>query len=714
VLDPFFRPVSAWVTGDLYIGGNHVGRGYVGAADLTAERFLPDPFQSAPGARMYMTGDRARYRADGTLEFLGRRDGQIKLRGYRIELSEIEATLCRHPHVHAAIAAVVPDQNGGKLLAAWVAVGQEKVPPQELRRFTLEFLPSYMVPNVFTCVDRFKLTSNGKIDRQGLPPAAEQGLHSAGTPLDETEENLLAVWRKVLGKEAVNVDNNYFALGGDSLRVVQVVHEARRYGITLRAMDILRHQTIRNLRKALQQEHRCELFPNGIPEALLPAAIDISSLPSDVDDFYPISKIQTFVLQKYSENQGSEGIYHVQECFHLEDPGFSLEALKAAFKAVIERHPVLRTVFSFKGPVPLQCVRKALPWKMLTTDISHLDRFAQESYVAEQILADRADLFDLDNIDVPLFRIVVFLRSDTQFSLLFSCHHAIMDGWGHQIFLNQLLEAYASTKSGRPPDLGNPNRTYHEFVNFERAVGGAEQVAQFWRSYLSGVEFPQLPDFVLPGLDETNDPIIISELPSEQNAALERLGREHAVSMQALLLAAWLELLRQWSGELLVTTGVISNGRSEYLADPLSAVGLFWNIAPVVSRDKLPLLQQADIVQKDLVDIQPYASYPLAQLIAENGGDELFYSAFRYLNFWNAKQIPEESGLRFLGAYVVDRYPFALTCTVGTSPSGRYIQLEYNPKVICMESVRNILHSYKNLLNEITQTATPVECNQSR
>lgn len=713
VLDRSLRPVSAWITGDLYIGGNHVGRGYIGAADLTAERFLPDPFQRVPGARMYLTGDRARYRGDGTVEFLGRQDGQVKLRGYRIELSEVEATLCRHPQVQAAIAMLVPDKNGGKLLAAWVAVGQAKVLPQELRRFASESLPSYMVPNVFTCLDRFKLTSNGKIDRQGLPPAIEQSSDNTGIPLDEMEESLLAVWRKVLGKESVNVGDNYFALGGDSLRVVQVVHEARRYGITIRAMDVLRHQTIRNLRKALQQERRYELFPDGLPEALPPELQDISSLPSDVVDFYLVSGIQAFVLQKYAENKGTDGIYHVQECFHLEDTGFSPEALEAAFAAVIERHPVLRTVFYFKSSPPLQCVRRALPWKVATTDISHLDSSAQEVYIAEQIRADRANLFDPADIDAPLFRIVVFLRSATQFSVLFSCHHVIMDGWGHQIFLNQLLESYASIKAGRAPELGKPDSTYHDFVNFEHAVGHSEQVAQFWRTYLSDVQFPPLPEFALPALDETNDPIIVSELLPEQNEALECMARERAISMQALLLAAWLELLRQWSGEPVVTTGVISNGRSEYLADPLSAVGLFWNVAPVVSRNQLPLLEQAGVVQKDLVDIQPYASYPLTQLIANNGGHELFYSAFRYLNFWNAKQIPEESGLRLSGIYVVDRYPFALTCTVGTSLSGRYIQIEYKPGAISLESVKDLLNSYKNLLDQLTQAAAPAECNVS-
>jgi len=344
-----------------------------------------------------------------------------------------------------------------------------------------------------------------------------------------------------------------------------------------------------------------------------------------------------------------------------------------------------------------------LPWKVLATDISHLDNSDQEAYIAEQIVADRTNLFDPANKETPLFRIVLFLRSPIEFSVFFSCHHAIMDGWGHQIFLGHLLEAYTSIKSGRAPDLGKPDNTYHEFVNLEHAIGRSEQAAQFWSSYLSGVQFPPLPGFVLPASDEANDPKIVSVLEPEQNVALERIVREHAVSAQALLLAAWLEVLRRWSGDSVVTTGVISNGRSEYLADPLSSVGLFWNVVPVVSRKELPVLQQAEVVQKDLIAVQPYASYPLLKLMAGNGGEELFYSAFRYLNFWNSKQIPKESGLRHQGSYIVDRYPFALTCTAGVIPSGRYLQLEYNPKAVSLGSAENLLNSYKTLLDEITQ-----------
>lgn len=709
VLDQSLRPVPAWIAGDLYIGGNCVGRGYIQSSDLTAERFLPDPFREVQGGRMYATGDRARYRSDGTLEFLGRHDGQIKLHGYRIELSEIEATLCRHPHVQAAIAMVIPNKSGGKLLAAWAAVGQARIASQELRQFASDSLPSYMVPSVFTCVDRFTLTANGKVDRQKLPPAAEPS-GTAGAPLDDVEESLLAVWQKVLGKEIVSVDDNYFALGGDSLRVVQVVHESRRYGITIRAMDILRYQTIRNLRKALRQERRYTLFPNGIPEASLPAPEGISPILPDIVDFYPVSGIQRFVLETYAKNRDLEGIYHIQECFHLEDPALSIEALKLAFEAVVQRHPALRTVFYLTSHPPVQCVRKTVSWNLVVKDISHLDDSEQETNIGEEIDADRRNLFDTANIHAPLFRVTIFLRSATQFSLLFVCHHAIMDGWGHQVLLNHLVEAYTKIKHGKISDLGEPDNTYHQFVTYEEAMRSSEQVSQFWRSYLSGISFPSLPDFVPPGAQEKEDPIVVAEFSSEQNAVWESVARENAVSMQALLLAVWLEVLRDWSGEPLVSTGVISNGRSEYLTDPLSAVGLFWNVVPIFSRTKLPLLQQAAVVQQDLVDIQPYASYPLPQLIAENGGQQPFYSVFRYLNFWNMKQIPEESGLRLQGTYFVDRYPFALTFTSGVSAIGRYIQIEYNPKSMSRECVKGLLGSYQALLDELTQAGiTPRE-----
>jgi amino acid adenylation domain-containing protein len=700
VLDESLRPVPAWVTGDLYIGGSSVGRGYIGTPDLTAERFIPDPFHQTPGSRMYVTGDRARYRSDGTFEFLGRRDGQIKLRGYRIELGEIEANLCRHPQVQGAVVTLLEDKNGEKALAAWVAVGQATVQLQEMRRFAMESLPGYMVPSFFTFVDRLKLNANGKVDRQALPPVAEQQTSKGSMPVDEVEESLLGALRKVLGKQNISVDDNYFSMGGDSLRVVQVVHEARRYGIAIRAMDILRHQTIRNLRKALQQERRSELLADGLPQ-IVPVTPQSGLLPPDAVDWYEISEIQSFVLEKYAANRGAEGIYHIQECFHLEDPTFSQQALETAFKTVVDRHPALRTVFYLKSSPPLQCVRHGLSWKVNVRNITDLDSSTQDVIIADEMRADRADLFNPGNPEEPLFRVVLFLRSSTRFSLMFSCHHAIMDGWGHRTFLNQLMDTYTQVKAGGSHNLGEPDNTYHQFVAFEKAICQSGQAKQFWRSYLSGAQFPSFPRFAAEPVAETDERIVGTQFAPEQTQALQCIAQENAVSMQALLLAGWLEALRQWSGEPLVSTGVISNGRSEYLSDPLSAVGLFWNIVPVISRDALPLLQQAAVVQKDLIAIQPHSSYSLPRLLSENSGRELFYSAFKYLNFWNTKAIPQESELHFVDACAIDRYPFALSCSAVLDYSILHIEVEFDPKATVTAPAKKLLDLYKRIVEEL-------------
>lgn len=707
VLDESLRPASAWVTGDLYIGGNSVGRGYIGMTELTAEHFIPDPFNLRPGSRMYVTGDRARCRSNGTFEFLGRRDGQIKLRGYRIELGEIEAALCRHPQVQNAVVTLIEDKNGEKALAGWVAVGHASVQPQELRLFVLESLPSYMVPSFFICVDSLKLNANGKVDRQAFPPVAGQETSKGSVPVDEVEESLLAAWRRILGKENISVEDNYFSMGGDSLRVVQVVHEARRYGISIRAMDILRHQTIRNLRKALQQERRSELLPDGLPQ-VAPVMPESGLLPPDAVDWYEISEIQGFVLKTYAANRGSEGIYHIQECFHLEDPTFLQQALETAFKAVVERHPALRTVFYLTSSLPLQCVRHGLSWNVNVRNIADLDSSAQDTLIADEMRADRAHLFDPGNPEEPLFRVVLFLRSNTRFSLMFSCHHAIMDGWGHRTFLNQLVDTYALVKAGGSPNLGEPDNTYHQFVAFEKAICQSDQAAQFWRSYLAGAQCPSLPGFASESAGDTDERIVGAQFPQEQTVVLQRIAQENAVSMQALLLAGWLEALRQWSGEPLVSTGVISNGRSEYLSDPLSAVGLFWNVVPVISRDELPLLPRAATVQKDLVAIQPHSSYSLPRLLSENPGRELFYSVFKYLNFWHAKAIPEESGLRFLGGCDIDRYPFVLCCSAVLYDSGLHVEIEFDPKVTAIAPTKRLLDLYKRILEEIAVKAEMV------
>jgi amino acid adenylation domain-containing protein len=703
LLNGSMKRVPAWMPGDLYIGGKSVGRGYVGEGALTADRFLPDPFYPLPGSRMYCTGDVARYRSDGTVEFLGRKDGQVKIRGYRVETGEIEAVLGRHPAVRNAAVVVRDDKSTGKHLQAFVAIGSAKVTADELRSFLEKALPPYMVPGGIFCVDRLKLTPNGKVDRQALPAATESSTKAFREPTNEMEESLVAVFRKILGRERVSTDDNYFSMGGDSLRVIQVVHEARRYGVTIGATDVLRHQTVRKLSRALQERSHSGLFPNGVPALPQPSPEILQALPADVADVYPVSGIQAFIIEKYAQDHQHKGVYHVQESIHVSDTGFSIEALEMAFRAVVERHPALRTVIDMESTPPMQWVRRDLDWKLQVEDISHLSLAEQEDHIAAALIADRQNPFNVADRQTPLFRVTVFLRSANDFNWVFSCHHAIIDGWGHRVLLNQLVQAYLAIKAGRKAELGVPDSACREFVAYQEAVRKSDQAREFWKDYLNGINAPSVPQSGHTGTIEIEEAKAVHPLAPSLVETLSQIARANAVSMQALLLSAWFETLRGLTGQQLVTTGVITNGRSEYLTDPLSALGLFWNIVPVVSRTALPMLEQVALVQKDLIAIEPYSAYPLSQLLTDNGGRELFFSSFRYLNFWNMQQAPAESGLRLLGMRACDRYSFPLSCTASFNPlaGGGLLQLEYDPDVLAASTVREMLDNFAAYLEKV-------------
>lgn len=705
LLNGAMNRVPAWMPGELYIGGRSVGRGYINEGALTADRFLPDPFSHMPGSRMYCTGDVARYRSDGAVEFLGRRDGQVKIRGYRVETGEIEAVLGRHPQVRNAAVAVREDKSKGKYLQAFVAIGSSKITAEELRRFLEKALPPYMVPSGIFCVDRLKLTSNGKVDRQALPAATESSPTAIfREPTNEVEESLVAVFRKVLGVERVSTDDNYFSMGGDSLRVIQVVHEARRYGVTIGATDVLRHQTARKLSRALQEKSHSGLFPEGVPALPQPSPEMLQGLPADVADVYPLSGIQTFIIEKYALDHQRKGVYHVQESIHVGDTGFSMQALEAAFRSVVERHPALRTVINIESTPPMQWVRRDLQWKLQVEDISHLSFAEQEDRIAAALIADRMRPFDLADHQSPLFRVTVFLRSANDFNWVFSCHHAIIDGWGHRVLLNQLVQTYLAIKAGRKAELGMPDSACHEFVAYQEAVRKSDKASHFWKEYLNDVGAASAPGSMRADPIKLEEARAVHPLEPSLVETLSQIARARAVSMQALILSAWFESLRGLTGQELVTTGVITNGRSEHLTDPLSAMGLFWNIVPVVSRVALPMLEQVAVVQKDLIAIEPYSAYPLPQLFADHGGEELFFCSFRYLNFWNMQQAPAESGLRLLGMRAYDRYSFPLCCTASFNPlaGGGLLQLEYDPDVFTASTVQTMLDNFAALLEKVS------------
>jgi len=701
LLDGNLQEVPAWIPGELYIGGHSVARGYLGRGDLTADRFVPDPFHGAYGARMYRTGDYARRRGDGTLEFLGRIDGQVKIRGYRVELGEIEAALRKYPGVHNAAAAVVERPAQGKQLVVWLAVGNAKLDTAAVRGFLSRLLPEYMLPSSIVCVERLTLNANGKVDRKLLPMVAESPhAKKSQAPSNDVEVDLIAVWRQVLGVERVSIDDNYFSLGGDSLRVIQLVHEARKYGIRITAADVLRHQTIRQLRRAVREKARTELFPGGLPPLPLPSDEIIALLPADVVNCYPIAGMQRFVIDEYRKNVGSRGFFHIQDVLQLHDQTFSAEALRHASRAVVERHPALRTVFDTQNS--LQWVRSSLQWDLQIEDISSLSTEEQDASLIAAMRSDRGNLFDVEDQNKPLFRMKVLQRSAADFDFLCSFHHAILDGWGHRVMTHQLLQAYQAIKNGETPDLGSADATYGEFVTLQHAVATLPTAREFWSEYLSGVEFSTLRNQPVKET-EPEPPAFLRELDAEFVRRIMQMARKQAVSVQALMLAGWLNVIRESSQSEHVVAGLIANGRSEYLSDPLSAVGLFWNVVPVVSRRSMGLMEQAAQVQRDLVSMDPFLTYPLPQIIQDQGHRDLFDSVFRYLNFWNSESIDGESGLKLRGTKAYDRYSFPLDCIAFFNADGKgaCLIVQYDARVVSSTLAETLLENYCVLLKRL-------------
>jgi acyl carrier protein len=257
ILDAQLQPVPIGVAGELYTGGDGLARGYLNRPELTAERFMPDPFSEDPAARLYKIGDLARYRKDGAIEFLGRIDNQVKIRGFRIELGEVESVLGRHPAVEETVVIALEDMPGDKRLVAYVVASHELTPTfSELRSFLKEKLPDYMIPSAFVYLDSLPLTPNGKIDRRALPApdVVRPDLQEAFVaPRSQSEELVAGIWGNVLGLERIGVHDNFFELGGHSLLATQVVSRIQQeFNVDLKLMDFFKLPTIAELTKRLE------------------------------------------------------------------------------------------------------------------------------------------------------------------------------------------------------------------------------------------------------------------------------------------------------------------------------------------------------------------------------------------------------------------------------------------------------------------------------
>ena len=677
-------------------------------AGLTAERFVPHPYATRPGERLYRSGDLARYGADGELEYLGRIDQQVKVRGFRIELGEVEAALAGHPSVQEAVAVAREGEGGEKRIVGYVVLeGSSGVGVGELRAYLKERLPEYMVPSALVRLERMPLTATGKVDRRALPAPASERTESSEyvAPRNELESILAEVWEKALDVTPVGIHDDYFALGGDSMRVIQLVHELGRYNLTIAPRDVFLNPTVyglaKHLRGAQPEQARAEI---PLHLVRLPDEAQ-ASLPEGVEDAYTASRMQRLMLYHYAKDESRGGVYHYQQWMHLQDETMSLPAFRKALEVVVQRHRNLRTVFTTAAGVgTLQLIKNRLGPRIEEEDISHLSAAEQESHIREAVEKDRARPFATDDMNEPLVRFKLLVRSEDSVEFLYSIHHAIDDGWGNVEFLNELRETYEAVKRGQEVDTTPGPDSYKEFIALEQEILSSREAAEFWGEHLRNERHQSPWKREVNGRPAETDYALA--LGGELSAELKRLAKRLRISLKTVFLSAYLELIAAQTGEEVATVGVISNGRSERLSDPLKTMGLFWNMIPfcgrVVPADRLSQLRE---VQRLLIDIEPHVRYPLTQMFEDRHKPELFFATLNFLYFHNNRQPGDDSGPLVLRSNARDKLHYPLNYVVSVNPfSGEVgLQVGYNEQYFSGEDVRSMAEEYVVLLRKMTQ-----------
>lgn len=554
--DPHGGSVPFGVPGELYIGGAGLSPGYHGRPELTAEKFLDDPQHG----RLYRTGDRMRYREDGTLEFLGRLDGQIKLRGFRIELGEIEARLASHPQVSQAVA-VVRDDGAGPQIVAYVrpAVSHDDVANHDtLSAHLSACLPDYMVPKAFVTLGSFPLTPNGKIDRSALPAPERVASATTTRGVDMTVELVGGIWAEALGLDTVGAEQNFFDLGGHSLLATRVLGQVQRAtGIGLGLRDLFEAPGLADFCARLA---RSRGLP-GLPPLL---AAPASSLPC-----LSFSQQRQWLITKLDPGNPA---YLIPIAVRLQGT-LQREAMRQALSVLAERHAVLRCAFPEIGGVATVVTVPALSVTLPCEDLTNLSFTESEKAVAE--IRDREAQQGFDLAAAPLWRARLLQLGAEEHILLLTLHHILADEWSLEIILRDLGTAYAAALEGRErPE--RPVVQYSDFALWQRQLDLASQLAA-WREELKDapVVLPLPGDRPRTAHRDNAGSTVELLLPPSVAADLKQLARGNGVTLFMLLLATFYVFLQRHSDADDIVVGTpVSNRRQ---ADVQDLIGLFVN-----------------------------------------------------------------------------------------------------------------------------------------
>ena len=651
ILDRYLNPVPVGVLGELYVGGRGLSRGYLNQEALTAERFMKNPFDPEVSARLYKTGDMARYLSDGNIEYLGRLDEQVKIRGFRIETGEIEQQLVAIEGVKASVVLVKVFDSGEKALIAYVVENKIHSSDKNLEFASVKSvlssaLPDYMLPSAIALIDDIPLTPNGKVDKKALLAIEMQRRfnHEYVAPRDRVETAVANVFCDVLKVPQVGIYDNFFELGGDSIVSLNVVGKLKVLGYSLSVKDIFNSQSVSELAVLISENSNTEYSESETGAhtlekfGLLTEGERLQLMEGtdgSIEDAYPASALQLGMLF-HSELESMNGMYHDVFSYHLKMP-WQRKAFETVLANLVVTHPTLRTGFSIADKRTLQIVNKSVPLPLSVKSIKHLNAQEQQQFVKDWVDEEKSQTFDWEK--APLFKVYIHLRNDGELQFTISFHHMILDGWSVATFIKELFAGYLALVHGRDREVESSPVPYSHFIELEERAIESAVTRCYWQDKLRDLKLTKLDNLNSSAQPEESEVKIKRSIATIENKTIEHispklksLAKKLGVPVKSVLLAAHLRAIAFASGQYEVVTSVVFNGRTETEGSQ-NTLGLFLNSLPFRSV-LAPQSWKAFInkVHKQEIDILPHRRFPLSQ-IQKLTGYEFSDILFNYIHF---------------------------------------------------------------------------------
>ena len=746
LLDSHLHPVPVGVPGELYIGGACLAHGYLNRPVLTAERFVPHPVSGEPGARLYKTGDLARYRKDGNIEFIGRNDFQVKIRGMRIELGEIETALRQHETVSEAVVTVRNDVSGEKSLVSYVIANPEcTINARQLRDYLRSKLPEYMLPAGFVTLTTFPLTVSGKIDRLALP-APEKNLEAEEdyvAPRGALEEVLSTLFAEVLKRERIGVHDNFFDFGGHSLSATQIVSRVREaFRVELPVRKIFEQPTVEALAQALREDEG--EWIERIAELWLQVS-SVSDKDAETELVHPVREhmekkeigrersseekvtappIRTaplsFAQQRlwFLDQYEPENIlYNIPVAIRLHG-ALDVTALERSVNQIVKHHEALRTTFAVVGDHPVQVINEARDFQL--TIIELRESLAEEKEATATRLAAEEARKPFNLAEGPLLRIKLLRLAEDDHVLLITMHHIISDGWSIKILIREIGELYEAFANGQEAALPDLPIQYADFAASQREWLQGERLEQqlsYWRAQLADAPpLLELPtDKPRPTFKTFNGADVPVSIPKKLSEDIMRLSRREGATLFMTLLSAFCALLYRYTNQpdILVGTPIANRNRAE----TESLIGFFVNMLILRARlsDAMTFRELLTQIRETSLEAYAHQDVPFEKLVEELQPERtLSHSPLFQVMFHLQNAVTESldlSGLNMSQLAVESQTAkFDLSLSMAESTEGLTGMLNYNTDLFDRATVERMAGHFERLLEAVVSNPDEQVC----